>query len=171
MIVDVSHVSDATFFDVVETTRAPLMASHSSARALADHPRNMSDEMLRAVAANGGVVMINFGGVFLDESFNPRWRAVLRWLVSFGDARPPLSLAVDHLEHVLRVAGVDHVGLGSDFDGTLFMPEGLEDVAGFPNLTLELLRRGHGEDELRKVLGENALRVFAGVEAVAAAGN
>ena len=169
MVVDVSHVSDETFFDVIEVTSAPLMASHSSARALADNPRNMDDEMLRAVAANGGVVMINFGGAFLDASFNPRWRAGLRWILSGGGARPALGMVADHIEHVIDVAGVDHVGLGSDFDGTLFMPEGLEDVAGFPNLTLELLRRGHSEQDLLKILGGNGLRVMAEVEAVAAA--
>jgi len=169
MLVDVSHVSDETFFDVIEVSRAPVMASHSSVRALADNPRNMSDAMLRAVADNGGVVMINFGGAFLDASFNPRWRAGLRWLLSWGTARPPLSLVADHIEHVVEVAGVSHVGLGSDFDGTLFMPEGLEDVAGFPNLTLELLRRGHSEPDLQRILGGNALRVMAEVEAVAAA--
>jgi membrane dipeptidase len=169
MVVDVSHVSDATFFDAIEATRAPVMASHSSARALVDNPRNMSDEMLRAVAANGGVVMVNFGGTFIDPAFHPRWRAALRWIASGGTARPPLARVADHIEHVIEVAGIDHVGLGSDFDGTLFMPEGLEDVSGYPNLTRELLRRGYDEEELRKILGGNALRVLAEVEAVAAA--
>jgi len=167
VVVDVSHVSDETFFDVMETTRAPVMASHSSARALADNPRNMTDAMLRAVAENGGVVMINFGGTFIDPDFNPRWKAIARWVLSGGGARPPLSKVADHVEHVIQVAGIDHVGLGSDFDGTLFLPEGLEDVSGFPNLTLELLRRGHDEQALRKILGGNALRVLAEVEAVA----
>jgi len=165
MVVDVSHASDETFADVMEVARAPVMASHSSARALADVPRNMDDAMLRAVATNGGVVMINFGGAFIDPSFVPRWRAALRWIATWGGARPPLSLLADHVEHVVEVAGIDHVGLGSDFDGTLFMPEGVEDVAGFPNLTAELLRRGHDEEAIGKILGGNALRVLSEVEA------
>jgi membrane dipeptidase len=169
MLVDVSHVSDETFWDVLETTRAPVIASHSSARAIADHPRNLSDEMLRAVAANGGVVMVNFGDLFLDPHKTSRLELAARWIAGLGRPRTPLALLADHVEHVARVAGADHVGLGSDFDGVPWLPEGMEDVSCFPNLTLELLRRGWSEADLRRLLGENALRVMAAAEAAAAA--
>ena len=167
MLVDVSHVSDETFWDVIEVTLAPVIASHSSARALVDVPRNMSDEMLRAVAANGGVVMINFGGTFIDPAKAGTGKAALDILLHLGPSPVPLARLLDQIEHVARVAGIDHVGLGSDFDGTLFMPEGARDVAGFPSITAGLLERGYSEDDVRKVLGENLLRVFAQAEAVA----
>ena len=167
MIVDISHVSDETFFDALQVTRAPVMASHSSTRALIDHPRNMSDEMLRAVAKNRGVVMINFSAHYLDEGKTDVWPVIRSWLSHLGLPATPLTALADHVEHAIGVAGVDHVGLGSDFDGTLMLPEGMKDVGDFPNLTLELLRRGHDETTIRKVLGENALRVMAEVEAVA----
>jgi membrane dipeptidase len=167
MLVDVSHVSDETFWDVIEVARAPVIASHSSARALVDVPRNLSDEMLRAIAANGGVVMVNFGGAFIDPAKAGTAKAALDILLHLGPSRVPLSRLLGQIDHVVRVAGIDHVGLGSDFDGTLFMPEGARDVAGFPNVTAGLLARGYSEDEIRKVLGENLLRVFAQAEAVA----
>lgn len=169
MIVDVSHVSDDTFFDVLEVTRAPVMASHSSARAIADHPRNMSDDMLRAMGRNGGVVMINFSENFIDPDKAGIWPSVRHWVSNVGWKDTPFELLVDHIEHVVRVAGVDHVGLGSDFDGTLFLPERMKDVSQFPNITIELLRRGHSEEDIRKILGENALRVFLDVESAARA--
>jgi membrane dipeptidase len=165
MLVDVSHVSDATFWDVLEVTRAPVIASHSSARALVDVPRNLSDEMLRAVAQNGGVVMVNFGGSFIDPAKAGPWNAALDLLLHLGPSPVPLSHLLDHIDHVARVAGIDHVGLGSDFDGTPFLPEGARDVAGFPNITAGLLARGHSEEDVRKILGENLLRVFAAAEA------
>jgi membrane dipeptidase len=168
MLVDVSHVSDDAFWDALEVTRAPVIASHSSARALVDVPRNLSDDMLRAVARNGGVVMVNFGGSFIDPDKAGYWNAARDLLLNFGPTPVPLSRLLDHIDHVARVAGIDHVGLGSDFDGTLFLPEGARDVAGFPNVTAGLLERGYGEDEVRKVLGENLLRVFAQAERVAA---
>jgi membrane dipeptidase len=167
MLVDVSHVSDDTFWDVIEVTRAPLIASHSAARALVDVPRNLSDEMLRAVGRNGGVVMVNFGGSFIDPAKAGYGKAALDLLLHLGPSRVPLSRLVDQIDHVARVAGIDHVGLGSDFDGTLFMPEGVRDVAGYPNLTAALLARGFSEPDVRKILGENLLRVFARAEAVA----
>jgi membrane dipeptidase len=170
MLVDISHVSDETFWDALEVTRAPVIASHSSARALVDVPRNMTDEMLRAVAENGGVVMLNFGGAFIDPRKAGYWRAVLDILRHLGPSPVPLELALDQLEHIARVAGEDHVGLGSDFDGTLFLPEGLRDVSGFPNLTRGLARRGWSEEALRKLLGGNLLRVMAAAEAVAEGG-
>jgi membrane dipeptidase len=161
MLVDVSHVSDETFWDALEVTTRPVIASHSSARALVDVPRNMSDEMLRAVGKNGGVVMINFGGAFIDPRKagvgNVLWDA----LVHLGPSPVPLARLLDQIEHVARVAGSDHVGLGSDFDGTLFLPEGASDVAGFPAITAGLVARGWPEADVRKLLGENTLRVLA----------
>jgi membrane dipeptidase len=167
MLVDVSHVSDETFWDVIEVTRAPVIASHSSARALVDVPRNMSDDMLRAVAGNGGVVMLNFGGTFIDPAKAGYGKAALDLLRHLGPSPVPLARLLDQIDHVARVAGIDHVGLGSDFDGTLFLPEGARDVAGFPNITAGLLERGYSADEIEKILGENLLRVFAQAEAVA----
>jgi len=167
MLVDISHVSDETFWDVIEVARAPVIASHSSARALVDVPRNLSDEMLRAVGNNRGVVMVNFGGAFIDPAKAGYGKAALDILLHLGPSPVPLARLIDHIDHVARTAGVDHVGLGSDFDGTLFLPEGARDVAGFPNLTAALLERGYSEKEIRKILGENLLRVFAEAEAVA----
>ena len=160
MLIDVSHVSDDTFWDVIETSQAPVIASHSSARALVDIPRNMSDEMLRAVAENGGVVMVNFGGSFIDERKAGGLRIVWDWMRHLGTSPTPLSTLVDHIEHVAKVAGIDHVGLGSDFDGTLFLPEGASDVSGFPAVTEALLARGFDASEVRKILGANFLRAF-----------
>lgn len=166
MVVDVSHVSDDTFFGVIETTNAPIMASHSSARALADHPRNMSDEMLRAVARNGGVVMVNFQDWFIDPAKTPNWKALVFAIQHLGWPDTPLSMLIDHIDHVVAVAGIDHVGLGSDFASTFPMPEGVKDAAGFPNITAQLVMRGYSEDDIRKILGENALRVLSTVELV-----
>jgi len=169
MIVDVSHVSDATFWDVVAVTSAPIMASHSSARAIADHPRNMADDMLRAVADNGGVVMINFATSYLDPAKTSFLKTGLGWHWFWHPRRPdtPLTILVDHIDHVGKVAGIDHVGLGSDFDGVPFLPEGMADVADLPNITVELLRRGYSEEDIGKVLGGNALRVLRAVEELA----
>ncbi len=168
MIVDVSHASDDTFWDVVATTGAPIIASHSSARALVDVPRNMSDEMLRAVAASGGVVMVNFGGAFIDPRKAGTWNMLWDALLHLGPSSTPLSALLDHIDHVVHVAGVDSVGLGSDFDGTLFLPDEARDVAGFPAITAGLLERGHSAEDIRKILGENLLRAFGETEAVAA---
>jgi len=142
VILDVSHLTDGCFWDVVEVAERPFVASHSSCRALCDHPRNLTDEMIRAIADHGGVVGINFAPDFIDEE------------------RATLERVVDHVEHVIDVAGVDYVGLGSDFDGIRSTPEGLEDVSRMPAITAELLRRGYSEEEVRKILGENHLRVF-----------
>ena len=169
MMVDVSHASDDTFWDALETSRAPIIASHSSARALVDHHRNLSDEMLRAVAHNRGVVMVNFAGFAVDPRKRSRWQLAKSWIRHLGDPATPLSMVADHVEHVIAVAGIDHVGLGSDFDGTPILPAGLDDVDRLPNLTVELARRGYTEGDLRKILGENLLRVMREVEAVAAA--
>ena len=192
MLVDVSHVADRTFFDVIATSRAPVIASHSSVRALADHPRNLSDDMLRALARNGGVAMINFFDGFIDrrkaeamklapakrKELTARYpndparvnREVEAWWASHGFPRTTLATLADHIGHAVNVAGVDHVGLGSDFDGVphAMVPEGLDDVAGFPAITLELMRRGHSAADVTKILGGNLLRVLAQAERIAA---
>jgi membrane dipeptidase len=194
MMVDISHVSDKTFFDVVGVSRAPVIASHSSARALADHPRNMTDDMLRAVAKNGGVVMVNFYDGFIDgrkAKRTPLVRArerslreqhpndpkrveleLAKWLDETGPGKTPLAMLIDHIEHIARVAGIDHVGLGSDFDGVPFtgLPEGMEDISKLPNITFELVKKGYSDVDIRKVLGENLLRVMAECERVAESG-
>ncbi len=145
VVVDLSHVSDSTFYDALGVTTAPVMLSHSSAGALFAHPRNVSDDMLRALARNGGVVMINFYATYL------------------GAGRVTVETVLDQIEHAARVAGVDHVGLGSDFDGVDRLPEGLEDATRLPWITYGLLRRGWAEADVRKVLGLNALRVLDAV--------
>jgi membrane dipeptidase len=192
MIVDISHVSDATFFDAVKASTKPVLASHSSARAICDHPRNMTDAMIRAVADNGGAVCVNFGQDFLDQGWHDQWAAVQKSMGSAiadivkehpGDPkaveigfrpkyhalaaqlpRVPASRVVDHIEHIAKVAGVDHVCLGSDFDGIPLGPDGLDDVSKFPFITEELSRRGFSADDIRKILGENVLRVLAANE-------
>ena len=197
MMVDVSHVSDATFFDAVRVSRAPVIASHSSARAVADHPRNMSDEMLRALAENGGVVMINFYSGYVDEALVEPIRSLFKRLGSeLGRLRErhaddpkaradafaellakeevptsTLSVLLDHFDHAIRVAGPRHVGIGSDWDGVFSMPTGMEDVSKLPALTQGLLDRGHSPETVRGVLGENLLRVMAEVERIAAEGD
>jgi membrane dipeptidase len=165
MLVDVSHASDETFWDALAVTRAPVIASHSSARALAPHPRNLSDDMLRAIGANEGVVMINFMGMVLDPH-RSSFRFILDLLLHGGSTEVSVSHVVDHIEHVASVAGIEHVGLGSDFDGSprSFFPMGLRDVSDLPNITLELLRRGYDPDQIRRILGENLLRVLAAAE-------
>jgi len=169
VLVDISHVSDETFWDAVEVTRAPLIASHSSARALVGRPRNMSDDMLRAVKRNGGVVMVNFGGLFVDPRKGGNWEIARDFVLNLGPSEVPLERLLDQIDHVVRIAGVDHVGLGSDFDGVPFMPVGLEDVTGFPKLTAGLLSRGYDEADVKKILGENSLRALAEAEAWATA--
>jgi len=168
MIVDVSHVSDETFWDVIAVAEAPAIASHSNARALADHVRNLDDDMLRAVAKTNGVVMVNFSGLFLDPRKTAEWKVFLGWHWFTQPRQPdtPLSLLVDHIDHIVQVAGIDHVGLGSDFDGGLSFPEGLKDVSDLPNITVELMRRGYSDEDILKILGGNLLRVFAEVEGV-----
>jgi membrane dipeptidase len=166
VIVDVSHVSDDTFWDVMEVSASPVIASHSNARALLDSPRNLSDEMIRAVGAKDGVVMINFMTVYLDPEKASFWKVGLgwHWFWHPGGTETPLSVVVDHIDHVVSLVGIDHVGIGSDFDGAPFLPAGLEDVADLPNLTAELLRRGYSDGDTRKVLGANTLRVLAAAE-------
>lgn len=175
MLVDVSHVSDATFADVIATSTAPVIASHSNCRALAPHPRNLSDNMLRAVARTGGVVNVNFFAAFLDAGFAARLDRMMSEFTPTHtpgfDAtratrfqeipRPPLSTLVDHVEHIVRVAGIEHVGLGSDFDGVNGMlPAGIADITSLPQLAEALFQRGFHDAELQAILGGNMLRVI-----------
>jgi len=196
MIVDISHVADKTFWDTIATTKAPVIASHSSARALTSAPRNMTDDMLRAVAKNGGVVDVNFFSGFLDQNY---WnalqaqkteqaaatRAYLDKLKAEGKQityvdddritrewmakipRPPFTVLIDHIDHIAKVAGIDHVGLGSDFDGVSgATPTGMDSAADLPKITQALLDRGYSAEDIHKILGGNVLRVFKEVERV-----
>ncbi len=168
VMVDVSHVSDNTFRDVVETTAAPIIASHSSCRAVHDHCRNLSDDMMRTVAASGGVVQINFAAMFLDPDHPPIDRTQMRRWWDRGGGDPgvltdyvtPLTVLVDHFDHALQVIGPEHVGIGSDFDGVPLVPGQMEDCSKLPNLTAALLARGYSEQDLELVLGANVLRVM-----------
>ncbi|MDJ0925832.1 MAG: dipeptidase [Acidimicrobiia bacterium] len=184
MMVDISHVSVGTMHDALDVSRAPIVASHSSAFALAPHPRNVPDDVIERVADQGGVIMVNFYPPFvapeLVESSIAGYDEARRLLAELGDADAvekalagrwtdvahgcDVGMIVDHIEHVAAVGGVDCVGIGSDFDGVDLLPEGLEDVSCFPNITAELLRRGWEEPEIRKILGDNALRVLEAVE-------
>ena len=187
ILVDLSHVNDATMSDALHATRAPIMFSHSSARALTHHARDVPDSILKLVRANGGIVMVNFNPGFVSEavrvyedSMAGRARAlrvagadsgvVADSLKAWGARAPKATLAqvADHIEHIRDVAGVDAVGIGSDFDGITEVPVGLEDVSKFPDLIAELLRRGWSEQDVKKVAGLNALRVLRAAETVAA---
>lgn len=160
MMVDLSHVSDPAFFDAISASRLPVLASHSAARALASHHRNLTDEMLRAVAKNRGAVCVNFFSGYLSD----RWmrdRVALKSKAEIPGIKPvPLGLLVDHIQHVIKIAGEDHACLGSDFDGVPALPDGLPDVSGLPAITAELARRGVSAQTIRKVLGGNVLRVM-----------
>jgi membrane dipeptidase len=190
MLVDVSHVSDQTFWDVLATTSRPVIASHSSCRALAHNPRNLSDDQLRAIAKNGGVVGINFYPVFLDDHFRRRYEELRRRLRPETDsihARyrdrpgesafevdkyvgqqaesldvPGIERLVDHIVHAVQVMGIDHVALGSDFDGISVLPAPMKDVTSLPLVVRALEARGYPESDVRKILGENFLRVLSG---------
>lgn len=144
MVIDVSHISDAGFFDVIETSNAPIVASHSNCRALCNHRRNMTDEMIRRLAEKDGVMGMNFAPAFVDEN----------------KEKVTLERVLDHVDHVVKMVGVDHVGLGSDFDGIESTPKGLEDATTMPYFTEGLVKRGYREDDVFKILGGNFLRVF-----------
>ncbi|MFH0848244.1 MAG: dipeptidase [archaeon] len=144
MVVDVSHISDAGFFQVIETTRKPIIASHSNCRALCNNRRNLTDEMIKLLAENGGVMGMNFAPAFVDEQTD----------------NATVERVLDHIDHVIHLVGDDHVGLGSDFDGISSTPRGLEDVTKMPNITAGLVARGYNENQILKVLGGNFLRVF-----------
>jgi len=185
MIVDVSHVSDKTFYDVLEVTTKPVIASHSSCRALSEIPRNMTDDMLKALARNGGVVGINFGTGFLNQQDAKRLMGSISMLsadvpdmtgqaldeyaakdfVKNDWSRPaPAAATLDdvvaHIEHVVKVAGIDHVGIGTDYDGIPDVPKGLEDASKMPALVAALLKRGYSEADIQKIMGGNSLRVM-----------
>jgi membrane dipeptidase len=202
MMVDVSHVSDKTFYRTLVISRAPIIASHSSARALCDAPRNMTDDMLRAIAnsggpdSKGGVVQVNFYSGFISQKYRDALKAMQpeidKEVEAYKDKqkaagkeasedeidkiqkaaadripRPPLSDLIDHIDHIAKVAGIDHVGLGSDFDGVNGqLPEGLDSPADIPKITAALMARGYSAEDCRKILGGNLLRVFREVEAV-----
>ena len=192
MIVDISHVSDSAFYHVLETTRVPLVATHSSCRALCRHPRNMTDDMLRDLAKNGGVCMINFFSAFLNDDVaqammkatqRPKdgnggtggteempddrtdWDEYLKWFNTLGGPTAKFDDLVDHILHAAEVAGVEHVGIGSDFDGVPALPDGLQTAAALPALTDRLQQRGMSDEEILAVLGGNFLRAFDAVEA------
>ena len=191
MMVDISHVGEQTFWDVIQSTTKPVIASHSSAWALTHHRRNLKDAQLKAIAKNGGVVFINFNPGFIDSTFSAKEKLMLAHnkarVDSFhavwkGDPflrdvataeffhdeylpiRPTLKTLIDHFDYVAKLIGVDHVGIGSDFDGIDVTPRDMDDVTFLPNITRELLNRGYSEDEVRKVLGGNFLRVLRAVE-------
>jgi membrane dipeptidase len=196
MMVDISHVADKTFWDAIAITKAPVIASHSSARALVDAPRNMTDDMLRAVARNGGVVQVNFFSGFDDQKFRDsllaqekdQTAAIKKYVDSLKAegkpvnyvevdrierewmgkiARPRFTVLIDQIDHIAKVAGIDHVGLGSDFDGVSgATPQGMDSAADLPKITQGLLDRGYSAEDIKKVLGGNLLRVFRQVERV-----
>ncbi|CAN5600659.1 dipeptidase [soil metagenome] len=186
VLVDVSHVSDDTVRDAIRISSAPIIASHSTARALVNNVRNLPDDLIRGIASTGGVVMINFFDPTVNSGLTEEvmaaayrrvernhggdlrmiWSAVFAEQQARGIGRGSVSDIVDHIEHVIRVAGVEHVGLGSDFDGVGALPVGMEDTVRLPFITYELLRRGHSEVDVRRVLGGNTLRVLERAEEV-----
>jgi membrane dipeptidase len=188
MIVDISHVSDKTFYDTLEVTTKPVIASHSSCFVYSDIPRNMKDDMFRALAKNGGVVGVNFGSSFLSQKDAEELKKLVARhnqiepnlagpeldafaAKEYGDmgwdkmktGAATVEDAAECIDHIVKVAGIDHVGIGSDFDGITSAPQGLEDVSKMPNLTLALLRRGYKEDDIKKIMGGNYLRVIRDV--------
>ena len=153
MLVDVSHVSDETFYDGLKYSSKPVVATHSCCRALADHPRNMTDDMIRALAEKGGVIQINFYPVFLDGSFHEEDMHTA--------PRPAYKRIVDHIDHVVSLVGIEHVGIGSDFDGIDVAPEGLENISMMPKVFEEMRRRGYSENDIAKVASENFLNALS----------
>ena len=192
IIVDVSHISDEAFYDVMDVAQAPAFASHSSARHFTPGwERNMGDAMIQRLAENGGVVMVVFGSTFLRSEYGPEGNAIrdsldsalraaghpenseayVREYEAQRKARPVGGVEdiVAHINHIVALTSVDHVGLGSDFDGVFALPEGMQDASMYPNLIYHLLKEGYSDEDIRKILGENALRVWSGVEETARA--
>lgn len=195
MMVDISHVSDRSFYHALVVSRAPVIASHSGARAITNHLRNMTDDMLLALARNGGVAQVNFNCGFISDDYNakskifedahptevarakelwqrprtPQTKTELEKLTVMKEAavpRPPLSALIDHFDHMIKIAGVEHVGIGSDFDGVECLPKGIDGVQDLPKITAELSRRGYSAADLHKILGGNLIRVFTAVERI-----
>jgi membrane dipeptidase len=186
MIVDVSHVGEKTFFDALATTSKPVIASHSCTYSICPVPRNLTDKQIKAIGKNGGVIHINFYSAFVDSNYKRKNDAFLKkheaerkrilkqnpskfyadlylhekYKKEIDMVRPSLSLLIDHLDHIVKLIGVDHVGLGSDFDGIDSAPRGLDDVTNMPLITAELVKRGYSEKDINKILGENFIRVF-----------
>jgi len=195
IMVDISHVSDKTFYDALEVSKAPLIASHSSCRALCNHVRDMSDEMIKSLAAKGGVIQINYERSFLDQAYKDAYDRTVGGVVNSFDQESKLcggdseclmrktkertdrltaegklphvgwEKIIEHIDHVVKIAGPDHVGLGSDFDGA-DMPEGMEDCSKLPKITEALMRKSYSEDDIRKILGGNTLRVMEQTERI-----
>ncbi len=189
MIVDLSHVSRKTMNDVMDITEAPVIFSHSSARALVSNPRNVPDDVLKRLSNNGGIIMVTFVPGFISKEGNKYYKKIKKkfkylkdsneyseeevkeeikkWCKKNPGPKVKLSEVACHIDHIRDLIGVDYIGIGSDFDGTLFMPDGLEDVSKFPMLTAELIRRGYSDEDILKILGRNVLRVMREVEEVA----
>ncbi|MEW6061059.1 MAG: dipeptidase [Bacteroidota bacterium] len=186
VMVDLSHVGERTFWDAINTTAKPVIVSHSSVYNICPGSRNLKDDQIKAVAKNKGVVCVNFYSGFIDSTYSERVQAVRKenkaivdsirnshqehyrmeamidsaLAPKYNEVRPPLSLLIDHIDYIAKLVGVDYVGLGSDFDGIESLPQEMDDVTFLPNITRELLKRGYAEKEVRKILGENVIRVF-----------
>ncbi|HEV3223105.1 MAG TPA: dipeptidase [Puia sp.] len=191
MMVDVSHIGEKTFWDVIANTSKPVIASHSSVYSLCPVFRNLKDDQIKAIAKNGGVIQVNFYSGFLDSTYYKKINAFLKlhrpehdslaalkkteyqiydyysktYKTDYENMRPPLSLLLDHIDYIVKLVGIDYVGLGSDFDGIDSSPKGLDGVEDYPKITEGLLKRGYSEKDIKKILGENFLRVFKANEA------
>ncbi len=191
MIVDISHVSDSSFYDVIKLSKAPVVATHSSCRHFTpDWERNMSDEMIKNLVEKNGIIMVSFGSIFIDGEFRKRSDQTHKELIQFlkeknikyGDISArnmideffhknnlenvTVKQVADHIDHIKNLVGVDYIGFGSDFDGVRFMPRGLDDVSMYPNLIFELLKRGYSEKEIEKICSKNFFRVWEEIESI-----